>query len=201
MLFLRKPTSDDLQRYLASQAESEFSYPAVGATGGDPPAGFTVDHMRIKLGGGEATFNGAKRALQSWEHFRLGWLHAWPSETPIQAGQNISVLARAFGLWTLNFCRIVYAIDDEGPNRKYGFAYGTLHDHVERGEERFMIEWNCADNGVWYDVLAFSRPKHILAWLGYPLVRRTQKRFARDSAAAMLRAVQLVGFQSTGGLS
>jgi uncharacterized protein (UPF0548 family) len=42
---------------------------------------------------------------------------------------------------------------------------------------------------VWFDILAFSRPNHLLTWLGYPLVRRSQKRFGRDAAAAMFRAI------------
>ncbi|HKB38190.1 MAG TPA: DUF1990 family protein [Gemmataceae bacterium] len=37
--------------------------------------------------------------------------------------------------------------------------------------------------------MAFSRPQQLLARLGYPLARRLQKRFARDSAAAMQKAV------------
>jgi uncharacterized protein (UPF0548 family) len=190
MFLLRKPRPEDLRRYLAVQGESAFSYSAVGATSGEPLPGFTVDHTRIQLGYGEPTFNAAKSALRRWEHFRLGWLEAWPSDTPIRSGQIVSVLARAIGVWTLNFCRLVYVLEEEGPIRKFGFAYGTLADHVECGEERFLIEWHDSDNSVWYDILAFSRPRHILAWLGYPLVRRTQKRFARDSAAAMLRVGQ-----------
>lgn len=70
---------------------------------------------------------------------------------------------------------------------RFGFAYGTLPGHVECGEERFLVE--CDDDGtVWYDVQAFSRPMHILTKLGYPLVRRLQKRFVRESAEAMRRA-------------
>ena len=42
---------------------------------------------------------------------------------------------------------------------------------------------------MWYDILAFSRPRQLLARLGYPFARRLQKHFARDSAAAMRRAV------------
>ena len=72
---------------------------------------------------------------------------------------------------------------------KFGFAYGTLPGHVESGEERFLIEWDRETDKVWYDILAFSRPNHFLTRLGYPLVRRTQKRFGRDSAASMFRAV------------
>jgi uncharacterized protein (UPF0548 family) len=72
---------------------------------------------------------------------------------------------------------------------RYGFAYGTLPGHVEAGEERFLVEWNKSDNRVWYDIVAFSRPRHVLARLGNFQVRRMQKRFARESAAAMVRAV------------
>jgi uncharacterized protein (UPF0548 family) len=73
----------------------------------------------------------------------------------------------------------------------FGFAYGTLPGHVERGEERFLVEWDQGDDAVWYDILAFSRPNHLLTRLGYPVVRRLQKRFGRDSAATVLKAVRL----------
>jgi uncharacterized protein (UPF0548 family) len=76
-----------------------------------------------------------------------------------------------------------------GAGQRFGFAYGTLPGHAESGEERFTVEWHEADGAVWYDILAFSRPRRLLARLGYPLARRLQKRFARDSAAAMRRAV------------
>ena len=110
-------------------------------------------------------------------------------ETPIQAGQVVAVIARFFGLWWLNACRIVYVVDEEGPVQRYGFAYGTLPEHAESGEERFTVEWHEQDDAVWYDIVAFSRPQQLLARLGYPFTRRLQRRFARDSAAAMQRAV------------
>lgn len=71
---------------------------------------------------------------------------------------------------------------------RFGFAYGTLPRHVEQGEERFLVER--VGDEVFYDILAFSRPRHPSARLGYPLMRRWQKRFGHDSAAAMRRAVQ-----------
>lgn len=37
--------------------------------------------------------------------------------------------------------------------------------------------------------LIFSRPQKLLAGLGYPFARGLQRRFARDSVAAMQRAV------------
>lgn len=70
----------------------------------------------------------------------------------------------------------------------YGFAYGTLNDHGETGEERFTVEFNPMDQSVWYDICAFSRPQ-LLPRLVYPFTRSLQKRLARDSLQAMLRAV------------
>jgi uncharacterized protein (UPF0548 family) len=185
MLLFRKPSSALLRAFLDSQHALDFSYSGVGATANNPPRGYVVDHTRVELGTGQRVFERAKNALAQWEQFRLGWLEPWPGDTPIQTGQSVAVVARAMGCWWLNSCRIVYVIDEQRPVRRYGFAYGTLPGHIEAGEERFLLEWNAADDSVWYDILAFSRPWHVLARLGYPLVRRMQKQFGRDSAAAM----------------
>jgi uncharacterized protein (UPF0548 family) len=178
-----------LREFLAAQAKLDLSYPAVGATAAAPPAGYVVDRTRIKLGEGAGIFTAAKAALRRWEHFRLGWVETWPPDAPIQADQVVAVIARLFGLWWLNACRIVYVVDEEGPVQRYGFAYGTLPEHAESGEERFTVEWHEADDAVWYDILAFSRPQQLLPRLGYPFARRLQQCFASDSAAAMRRAV------------
>jgi uncharacterized protein (UPF0548 family) len=191
MFLLAKPSPKKRREFLAAQANRDLTYAAVGATAAVSPPGFVVDHTRIKLGEGEAVFRAAQAALQRWEHFRLGWVEAWPPETPIKKGQVVAVVARLFGLWGLMACRIVYLVDEDGPVKRFGFAYGTLPDHAETGEERFVIEWDRENGGVWYDVVAFSRPRHFLARLGYPFVRRLQKQFARDSAAAMKKAVKV----------
>jgi uncharacterized protein (UPF0548 family) len=190
MYSLRKPTAESLQSFLANQARLDFTYAAVGATAAVPPAGYVVDRTRIKLGEEAGTFAAAKAALERWRQFRLGWVEAWPADTPIQVGQNVAVFVRLLGVWCVNACRIVYVVDEAGPHQRYGFAYGTLPGHAESGEERFTVEWHQNDDTVWYDILAFSRPQQLLVRLGYPLVRRIQKRFAKDSAAAMLTAVR-----------
>lgn len=64
-----------------------------------------------------------------------------------------------------------------------------LPDHVESGEERFTVEWTRDDDSVSYEIVAFSRPNHFLTRFAYPMTRRLQKRFARDSVAAMKLAV------------
>jgi uncharacterized protein (UPF0548 family) len=118
----------------------------------------------------------------------MPWIDlCWP-DTPMERGVSVAVLISHLGFWSLNACRIVYVIDEHGSSEKYGFAYGTLPDHGERGEERFTVEFN-SDQTVWYDLYAFSRP-NMLARLAYPYTRLLQKRFARDSKAAMQKAVQ-----------
>jgi uncharacterized protein (UPF0548 family) len=191
MLSLRKPSVEVMRQFMAAQAKLPFTYEPVGATAESPPAGYVVDRTRIKLGEGEGVFRSAIAALRRWEQFDLGWVEAWPSHTMIQKGEVVAVMGRAIGVWWLNACRVVYVVDEMGPVSRFGFAYGTLPGHVESGEERFLIEWDQSDNAVCYDILAFSRPHQLSARLGYPVVRRLQKRFGQDSAASMLRAVRL----------
>ncbi len=195
MLSLRKPSEESIRSFLLAQASLPFTYSDVGATATTPPAGYDVDRTRVKLGEGESIFRSATAALKRWEQFRLGWVDAWSPETPIQIGAVVAVMGYALGLWWLNACRIVYVVDEPGPIQRFGFGYGTLPGHVESGEERFLIEWNQDDDTVWYDILAFSRPSHILTRLGYHAVRRRQKRFGRDSSAAMRAAVRHDGLR------
>jgi uncharacterized protein (UPF0548 family) len=186
-----KPTDDEVRRFVKAQARLDFTYTAVGATNAVPPPGYSIDRTRVQIGSGDEVFQTAKAALKHWDQYRQGWLElCWP-DTPLKPGRVVGVLARAMGLWWLNACRIVYLIDEPPPAARFGFAYGTLPGHAESGEERFLIEHDPEDDSVWYEVLAFSRPRHVLAWLGYPYVRRLQKRFAQGSVRALERAVSV----------
>lgn len=190
MFLLREPSDDAVRRFLSSQKDLPFSYGEVGASRKDaPPRGYAVDRYRVKLGKGSEAYRRAKEALGAWRQFDLGWVCLLPPDTPIQVGATVGVLARHYGFWSLNSARIVYLIEVSGEVERFGFGYGTLPGHSERGEERFSVEWRREDNAVHYDVRAFSRPKHPLARLGYPLARMLQRRFARDSKRAMVEAV------------
>ena len=190
MILLRRPEPETVSTFLNAQAGCAFTYSAVGATASmkQPPAGFVMDHTRVQIGQGQDVFERAKAALKSWEQFRLGWVEARSETEVIRPGNHVAVITHQFGLWWLNACRIIYVIDDDKePIVKYGYAYGTLPAHPAIGEERFLVEWNPEDGGVWYDILAFSRPRGIIR-VGYRWMRAIQKRFGRESAAAMVRA-------------
>jgi len=182
MFFLKEPSDFTISRFIADQQDRPFTYSAVGATSETPPHGFVVDHNRIQLGRGLPLYERAVSGLKRWQQFDLGWVSIVPGNIPIEIGMTVAVKARAFGTWSLNATRIVYVVNE---TECFGFAYGTLPDHVECGEERFMVEFNDADESVWYDIIAFSKPQHPLVKMTYPLARMLQKRFARDSMARM----------------
>ena len=181
MFTLTEPSDEDVAKFISSPRNLDFTYREVGATNTTLPAGFKIDHNRIHLGEGEATFKAAVEAIKNWRQFDLGWVTVVPRGVAIEVGATVAVKAHAYGMWSLNASRIVYVIDHP---RCFGFAYGTLPDHVECGEERFLIVWMGSDR-VWYDILAFSRPRHPLVRLSAPLARLLQKRFARESLAVV----------------
>jgi uncharacterized protein (UPF0548 family) len=153
---------------------------------GPSPAGFKVDEHLTVLGHGPAVFNKACRCLQDWQHFALPWVSLYPAHAPVAAGTTVVVVVRYLGLWWLNGCRVVRVISDEG--ERWGFSYGTLWAHAESGEESFIVEIQPPDL-VTYRLRAVSRPRALVARIGYPFTRALQARFRADSAAAMKRAV------------
>jgi uncharacterized protein (UPF0548 family) len=85
----------------------------------------------------------------------------------------------------LNGCRVLYTV---GGDDRFGFAYGTLTNHAESGEELFEVLLDPASHEVRYRIRATSEPQSALARIGRPVARVLQARFRRDSAAAMKRA-------------
>jgi uncharacterized protein (UPF0548 family) len=199
VLLLRKPSNARIGRFLDEQRSLPFSYPEVGASRDGAPPGYPVNQLRGPLGAGPETFARAVEALRRWKMYETGWTKlCWP-DAPITRGTVVGVLGRHFGLWSLNACRIVYVIEEETSLlRRYGFAFGTLPAHVERGEERFAVEWDRANDSVTYEVFAFARPAHPLASVGPPFVRLVQRRFAAASLRAMAAAVD-AGCSQAGG--
>lgn len=183
MFHITQPREEQIDELIDRWKDTPFSYQAVGASrSGQHPAGFNVDRNRVRLGSGRDVFEIAKKAIQSWAMFNLGWVRISPAGVTIRPGEVVAVVASHWGFWSANLSRVVYVDERE---QFYSFAYGTLGEHAELGEEKFTISIDPSDDAVFYDLLAFSRPNHVLAKLGYPLSRMLQRRFARDSMAAM----------------
>jgi len=188
MFFLKKPYPESIRGFLSAQKLQQFSYEYVGASRTQAPSGYVLDHNRIQLGQGRVDFGRAKNAIKQWKMFDIAWLELFWPDTPIVEGATVAITVCHLGFWSLNAARIVYTVEVQGAIERYGFAYGTLPDHAEMGEERFTVEFHTEDESVWYDLYAFSRPR-ALARLALPYARALQKKFASDSKIAMQRAV------------
>lgn len=185
------PSTERVAAFLADQRRNgELSYREVGASRAGAPAGFDVDHNLVRLGEGERAWAAAIEALRAWTMFPTPWTRIEPAGAPQREGEVVAMIAHVYGVWWLNACRIVYVVDEvDAGGRRVGFAYGTLREHVESGEERFMVERR-ADDSVWYDLRAVSRPRYWAARLAKPLARGLQRRFVRESQVAMSAAVE-----------
>src|SRR5947209_15831237 len=98
MFSFRRPTDAALQAFRASQSQQSLTYAEVGATRGDPPAGWHVTRHRGPLGDGPATFAAACAAVRAWRMFDLGWIHADASGPP-EPGVVVAVVGRVWPPW------------------------------------------------------------------------------------------------------
>jgi uncharacterized protein (UPF0548 family) len=98
-----------------------------------------------------------------------------PTEPEIAIGMDVIVALSIGPVSAVVPCRIVYVTDEDN---SYGFAYGTLPGHPERGEEAFHVVRQ-AGGEVTFEVVAFSRPADRLARLGSPIARMIQRRITR----------------------
>lgn len=194
MLFLFRPGPPAIQRLLKEREHAPFSYKNVGATRTTPPPGWRINHMRQLVGIGSATHARVVVALFSWQLLAIDGLEVFPSTATLQPNTNVAILSRHFGIWSVDFCRVIYALRDEPENDgailRTGFAYGTLPGHAVSGEEIFSIEWHPATQEVWYDIYSFSLPATPLVRLIAPIARATQRRFARASLEKATRFAQ-----------
>jgi uncharacterized protein (UPF0548 family) len=185
MFRLTRPNEAEITAFRRAQGSHDLSYATPGMTDAPPRSGFTADHARIELGRGPAAWDRARAAIRAWRMFDVAWVELFDAQAPIEPGTTVAVLVRVMGLWSLNATRVVGVIDERD---RFGFAYGTLPDHAESGEERFLVERG-PDGTVHYDLVALSRPHQVLPRLFRPWTRVLQRRFRRDSLAAMVRAV------------
>ncbi len=192
MMWLTRPTSDDIER-LAQRLEAlPLSYEAgllerVGDERELPRhvGGWFVDRFEAEIGRGDDDFAAARDALRRWQQFDRDWLVLADHPVPLEEGAVVAYAAHVLGTWWGYGCRILHVIDE--PTR-FGFVYGTIQGHAERGEEVFLVRQR-DDGAVTYSLFAMSRPGRWFSWPGMPVARHAQGRFRPTSAEAMRRAV------------
>jgi uncharacterized protein (UPF0548 family) len=186
MFFARRPSGQAIERFIAESRELPLSYRPIGIAQ-TAPAGYNIDETIVAIGRSQTGFDRAKVALVRWTHFDLAWVELFPPGASVEPGTVVGVLIHHLGFWSLNGCRVVYGVGDKESSR-FGFAYGTLINHAEAGEEIFEVFLQPESDNVVYRIRAVSRPRAPLSRLGYPFTRALQARFRRESAEAMKRA-------------
>jgi uncharacterized protein (UPF0548 family) len=169
----RKPDAERLTQFLARQRTSPLSYVDEGATLlGALPDGYHHVHESIGIGAGDGAWARAREGIDRWSAASAAGIRIAPPDAPIAVGTTVAIVTRLGPLTVLAACRIVAVVDE--PDR-YGFAYGTLAEHPEEGEELFLVSRN-ETGAVRFDITAFSRPHDLLTRLGGPVARRVQQR-------------------------
>ena len=167
-----------------------LSYAPIGIARARSVPGFQIDETTATVGHGDHDFRRACDELKTWRHVQLGWVELFPQAAPIDTGTTVALLARHFGFWSLNALRVVYGLEEStGAYSSVGFAYGTLADHVERGEELFEVRLDRLTGDVTYRIRAASQPHALLARIGRPAARALQARFRQASCDSLRAAI------------
>jgi uncharacterized protein (UPF0548 family) len=183
MFLARRPSAETIDQFLQASRDLPLSYGPVGIL--DLETARDIDELTVVIGRGPADFARARAALVGWKQFEIGWVETFPRHAPIAVGTSVAVLIRHLGFWSLNGCRVVYGVGSPADDTRFGFAYGTLTNHAEAGEELFEVFIDPETELVSYRIRATSWPRAPLAKLGQPIVRALQARFRAHSAHAM----------------
>jgi uncharacterized protein (UPF0548 family) len=192
MFLARRPSQETIDSFLRDSQDLPLSYGPIGIVS-DERQRPNLDEIAVVVGRGRTDFERARAALLAWQQFDIGWVETFPRGAPVAIGTGIAVLIRHLGFWSLNGCRVVYNVGRPDDGTWFGFAYGTLTNHAEAGEELFELFVEPTTQNVVYRIRATSWPQATLARIGQPIVRALQARFRRHSAAAMQRATRAAG--------
>jgi len=169
-LLLRRPSDDDLGRLLDSVQGSDLTYAPIGVSLHAGEVGeLTRRTWATPLTGTDVFARGAA-ALDAWAVHRGAGLSV-RADGALEVGTHVAMAAPLPVGFVEATCRVVERVDE--PDR-YGFAYGTLPLHPERGEESFVVQRD-AGGGVRFTVVAVSRPVHPLARLAPPVAHALQR--------------------------
>ena len=183
-LRLTRPSTSDLRALAERGATDPLTYEPVGISAmSPPPPEFRLDRWSRTLPVG--AFDRATEAIRTWQVHRGAGIVVEAAGPP--AVGSVVAMAAPLPLGYIELvCRVVEVVDQ--PDR-FGFTYGTLSVHAERGEESFTVHRR-PDDSITFDIVAASRPRHVLARMFPPVARRLQLAATNRYFAAMEAAVK-----------
>jgi len=183
MMSLRRLGVAQLDALLAEARLASPTYAPLGASRDErPPHGY--HHVRVTQRIGDAAaFERAKTGLRTWVAHEGAGVRIYPHE-PLEPGATVIVVTSVAVTRIAAPCRVVAVFEEPD---SFGFAYGTLPGHPERGEESFIVERR--DDATYFCVSAFSRALDPLARLSGPVGRAVQRSVTRRYVSALARFV------------
>jgi uncharacterized protein (UPF0548 family) len=200
------PGSDRERRALAQLADRPLNFDPAELAAATPQRGWHLDDYRRPLPAeppGEpvpgASFQIARRLMSDYAFADPAIVRAVFDPAAGLPDRNMLLEARFGPLRFLLGCR-VGAVTDEArtvdgrPLRVWGWSYGTLAGHFERGQMDFAV-WKWLDDGaVEFRIHAVSQRANAgnpVVRLGFRLLgRRRQVRFARRACERMAQLVE-----------
>jgi uncharacterized protein (UPF0548 family) len=186
MVGVGRPTAAQLEARVTEAARAELSYDHVGSTlGSDESSGRPPHRVIIDLGAGEA-FDRGRDGLRRWVCHRGIGATVHPPDAPLEIGSTLIVVLPVGPMSVLVPNRVVAVVD---VSDRFGFAYGTLDGHQERGEESFVVE-RAADGRVSATVTVDAVPATWAARAVSPIVTWFSHQAARRYLASWREYVQ-----------
>jgi uncharacterized protein (UPF0548 family) len=183
---------------LGRNNRDRLDYPQLGRTRrvaeeppgqGSWPDDFQTVDLQVRVGTGDADFAALAEGILGWEIQRRAGLTV---SAPPRATVGARVVS-GFGVGALRLpvpCEVVWAQEPATVTRTdnvdvelAGFGYGTLPGHPALGEEAFVAT-KTDDGGVYFRILAFSRPAGLIFQLGSPVTKLTQRAVTRSYVQA-----------------
>jgi uncharacterized protein (UPF0548 family) len=194
------------QRALADLAGRPLNFDPAQLAGAGPQTGWRVDDYRRALPSESpghpvagASFEIARRLMSEYAFADPAIIRAVFDPASALANRNMLLQARFGPLRFFLGCRVGAIVDEtrtvDGRDvRVWGWSYGTLAGHFERGQMEFAV-WKWLDDGsVEFRIHVVSRRARVgnpLVRLGLRLVgRREQVRFARRACERMQALVE-----------
>ena len=147
-------------------------------------------HQRYKIGSGEQDYRTAVRALSLGKCFDLEWVEA-VLQRPLEENDTFCLIVRAFGLCSVNFCRVVYLGEESrAGNQFFTIGVGTLKRHAAIGEERLSVNWNQENDEVHFLIDSYSRPSTWLSKLFAFYLRSQQLKFVDQASKRMKQEIK-----------
>lgn len=173
LISVRRPSGRDLHRWLVRAHDQEVTYAEVGETGASVlPPGYRHERVSVSVGQGDTAFARCRQAIKMWQGHRYVGATLAPATPEIAVGVDVIVCLQIGPMFVVAPCRIVVVTDEADV---FGFSYGTLPGHPERGEEAFHAR-RTEGGEVTFQITAFSRPGDPLVRLGRPIARGIQRR-------------------------